>query len=116
MPAREKEAEISQEGAEKHRGEGWQRAEDALMGEEASQHGDAFALGDAAEENGDQSVLLDQMMQHLGHAVRSGFCIPTTSRDRLATSSRRRAISRWRNSSSFSCRAMISISAFRFTS
>jgi hypothetical protein len=38
-----------------------------LMGEEAAEDGRTFAFGDTAQENRDQPILLDEVMDDLGH-------------------------------------------------
>ena len=96
------------------------RHEDLLVGEEPGQDGDAFALRHASQEDSDQSVFLDQQVDRVGQLA--GFSMFRCSLMRLscsaiaAISSRMPMIWPWRISSSFSCSAMISISAFKLTS
>lgn len=86
-----------------------------LMGEETRKNCNRFTFGKAPDKNGNQAIPLDQGMDDFAQlrpslcsmramaSVKSPICLCIST------------ISRWRISSSFSCSAMISISAFRLT-
>jgi hypothetical protein len=65
--AEDEEKSVADEGAESSREESLPRDEDMLMGEEAAKDGGTFAFGDTAQENRDQPIVLDEVMNDLGH-------------------------------------------------
>lgn len=114
------EERVAGEGAEEGGHKSLPQHEDVLMSEETAKDRGTFAFGDAAQEDRDQPVLLNEMMDGPVHSMTGRA--DSLSSMRLICSAMRRISSRmpmislWRSSSSFSCRAMISISAFRLTS
>ena len=116
----DEEGRVAQEGAGSGRDESLPQHKDILMRKESAKDGGAFAFGKTAQENGDQPILLDEMMDGFRH--RGEVCGVSRSSIRLSCSAIREISSRmpmiwlWRSSSSFSCSAMISISALRLTS
>ena len=118
------EERVARKGAEKGSQPGLPGHEDVLMGEEAAQDRRAFTLRHASGKDGNQAVLLDEAMDEIGHCVDAPAPPDAAMRSSRRcncsamrwTSSRRPMICWWRSSSSFSCSAMISISALRFTS
>jgi hypothetical protein len=92
----------------------------SLVGKESGEDRSALALRYAAQKDRDEPIALDEQMDRLAH---SALAVPDRSAQSCATplassrtSSRNATSSCWRSSSSFSCSAMISISALRFTS
>lgn len=116
----DEEENIADEGAERGRKNRVPQDEDLLVGEETAKNGGTFALRDSADKDREQPVLFDEMMDRVGHEA--DCCEDSLSSIRLiisvscTISSRIPRIWPWRSSSSFSCSAMISISAFRLTS
>ena len=118
--SQDEEKGVADKRTEGGRDEGVPQHEDLLVREEATEDGSTFTLRDATEKDGKQPILFDEMMDRVRHEgwvwglsrssirfSRSAIC---------AISSRMPMIWLWRNSSSFSCSAMISISALRLTS
>ena len=116
----DKEKTVADKGADRGRQKRLPQDENMLMREKPAEERGTFALGDTAQKYGNQPILLDEIMDGIRHERVRCFdrisSIRFTCSASCAISSRMPTIWLWRSSSSFSCSAMISISALRLTS
>ena len=116
----QKQQRVADERAGESDSEDLPELEHFLVGEETAEDRGTLAFRGATEEDCDQPVSGDQPVERIRHPARSpapSRCSMRSSRAASALMSSRTSISsRCRNSSSFSCNAMISISALRLTS
>ena len=63
--SKDEEEGVADKGAESCREKGMPQHEDMLVREEATEDGGTFTLGDAAEKDGKQPILFDEMMDRV---------------------------------------------------